>query len=532
MSLFPIQLDSDLQSSFADIASYLLGKDEPPLKYDKSYPPTSGNSSGQDAEGAQEYNQISKNLIKSICSIMEMPSSVMPLLIKDLRAALHQESSDNIGFIMTMFSVIYNICKEMYPRDKGSSTRHKIGNLQLTEPLESTTNNKRFRRNTTSARFHVQEDQDVMENQPPTTKSLTPTYTISLRKRDQTSIAPLHTTMPKNKRNVQDVIVVSETLTSKDSEPSSPSTSFSSNNALTEDAIEDSESTNQMLYQSLNKFIQEARQKVEKFSSSISPDKTEVKVINLVQNGKNKEGWTSGLELLSNIESAQDIMDCVYTQYAKAAMTFTRWHESQVNLTVERLQPTEAALRKASGSVTSELIYRKLAIDPGKSSEDQLRKNINTYLTRGRKWHRLVRAFGFGILFFDPWSLAKTKNQELDLLIAKLQADLDKMVIFKGLEEQINNLFKKKRTNKQQFDEYLRGKNYLAAEKKKSTDLELNELYDEVIRSSTCNHLVIRETEHTFDKKSLLSLKPCTWLEGNIITACLYLSRKLDFMRI
>ncbi|KAL7903712.1 hypothetical protein GGI35DRAFT_492343 [Trichoderma velutinum] len=455
--------DSDLQSSFADVASCLPGKDEPPPKYDESYPPTSGNSSGQDAEGAQEYNQISKNLIESICSIMEIPSSVIPLLIKDLRAALHRESSNNIGFMMTMFGVIYNICKEMYPRDEGSSTRHKMGNLQLTEPLEGTTNDKRFGRNTTSARFYVQEDQDVMENQPPITKSLTPTYAISLRKRDQTSIAPLHTTILKNKRNVQDVIVVSEMPASEDSEPSSPSTSFSSNNTLIEDAIEDSEGTNQMLYQSLNKFIQEARQKVEKFSSSISPDKTEVKVINLVQNGENEEGWTSGLELLSNIESAQDIVDCVYTQYAKAAMTFTRWHESQVNLTVERLQPTEAALRKASGSVTSELIRHKLATDPGKS--------------------------------------------KLDLLIAKLQADLDKI-----------------------FDKYLRGKNYLAAEKKKSTDFELNELYDEVIRSSTCNRLVIRETEHTFDKKSLLSLKPCTWLEGDIIAACLYLSRKLDFI--
>ncbi|KAL7908052.1 hypothetical protein GGI35DRAFT_453291 [Trichoderma velutinum] len=78
------------------------------------------------------------------------------------------------------------------------------------------------------------------------------------------------------------------------------------------------------------------------------------------------------------------------------------------------------------------------------------------------------------------------------------------MVIFKGLEEQMINLFKEKRTNKQQFDKYLRCNNYLAA------DHGPKELYDEVKRSSTGNRLVIRETGHTFDKESLLNLKPDT----------------------
>jgi hypothetical protein len=31
------------------------------------------------------------------------------------------------------------------------------------------------------------------------------------------------------------------------------------------------------------------------------------------------------------------------------------------------------------------------------------RKNLNTHLARGRKWSRLVRELGFGILFKNTW---------------------------------------------------------------------------------------------------------------------------------
>lgn len=105
------------------------------------------------------------------------------------------------------------------------------------------------------------------------------------------------------------------------------------------------------------------------------------------------------------------------------------------------------------------------------------------------------------------------------------------MIIFKGLEEQVVNLFKEKRTNKQQFDKYLRS-NCFAVDNEESTDPELDAFYEEVIRLSTGDRLVIRGTEHTFDKESLLTLRPDTWLNGDIVVAFLHLSVKLDFVRV
>ncbi|KAL5082939.1 hypothetical protein Trisim1_002515 [Trichoderma cf. simile WF8] len=351
--------------------------------------------------------------------------------------------------------------------------------------------------------------------------------------------------MPKRDRIVQEDIVVSGTLAREEGlEPSSPSIPTSSNNALTEDTTKDSEGKNQAFYRPLKEFTQEARQKVEKFFSVKVPDKTEVEVISLLQDVENEGEWESGLKLLSEIESARGIMDWGSIKYAIAAMRFAKWHESQVNLTVERIQSTEslkktskgtspeAAVKEASKSVTSELIRHTLAEGSQEARRIQLRKNIGTYLTRGRKWYRLVLAFGFGILFFDLWTLVKTPNQELDLLITELQEDQGKMIIFKGLEEQVVNLFKEKRTNKQQFDKYLRSNNCFAVDNEESTDPELDAFYEEVIRLSTGDRLVIRGTGHTFDKESLLTLRPDTWLNGDIVVAFLHLSVKLDFVRV
>lgn len=106
------------------------------------------------------------------------------------------------------------------------------------------------------------------------------------------------------------------------------------------------------------------------------------------------------------------------------------------------------------------------------------------------------------------------------------------MIILKGLEEQVVNLFKEKRTNTQQFDKYLQSNNYFAVDNEESADPELDELYEEAIRLSTGDRLVIRGTGHTFDKQSLLTLRPDTWLNGDIVVACLHLLVKLDFVRV
>ncbi|KAL7928018.1 hypothetical protein V8C35DRAFT_326867 [Trichoderma chlorosporum] len=383
MSVVPFQLDNGLQSSFADAGLCLQEKYEPPPNYDENHAPISGNSRGQDSKGALEYNQISTKLIELVYSIRKMPPGMLPLLLQDLWAILLREPPASKMAMVDFVGIIYNTCKDVYQRDEGSSTSHKINNLQLVVSPEGTTNDERLGGYTTSARFHVKEDQDaVMENQPPTTTSPTTptttspttTRTISSIQRNQSSIALINTIMPKKDRIVQEVIVVPGTLARKEGlEPSSPSILPSSNNALTEDATKDSEGKNQALYQPLKEFTQEARQKVEKFFSVKIPDKTEVEVIDLLQDGENEEEWESGLKLLSGIESARDIMDWGSIKYAIEAMRFTKWHESQVSLTVERIQSTEslkktlkdtspeAAFKETSKSVTSELIRHMLA---------------------------------------------------------------------------------------------------------------------------------------------------------------------------
>lgn len=420
MSVVPFKSDNGLQSSLGDVGLCLQENYEPTPTYDENGAPTSGNSRGQDSKGALEYKQISTKLIELVHSIRKMPPGMLPLLLQDLRAILLREPPANKMAMVDFVGIIYNTCKDVYQRDEGSSTSHTINNLQLIESPEGTTNDERLGGYTTSARFHVKEDQDaVMENQPPTTPtttSPTTTHTISLIQRNQPSITSINTIIPKKDRIVQEVIVVPGTLAREEElEPSSPSIQLSSNNALTEDATKDSEGKNQALYQPLKEFTQEARQKVEKFFSVKVPDKTEVEVIDLLRDGEIKEEWESGLKLLSEIESARGIMDWGSIKYAIAAMRFRKWHELQVSLTAERIQSTEslkktskdtspeAAFKEASKSVTSELIRHTLAEGSQETRRIQLRKNIGTYLTRGRKWYGLVQALGFGILFFDLW---------------------------------------------------------------------------------------------------------------------------------
>lgn len=378
----PIQQDNGIHASFADVGLRVPEKDEPPPNYTESYRPIPERND----DSAPEYKQIPSRLISLFYSIMKLPDKAMPLLKGDFRAALLREPPANHSFIADIARIISDTCEGVR---NGSSCG--INNQQPFQSTEDITNGEQME--TTSARFYVQHDQDTgVENRSARTEPSTPINTIT---------RPNAPSSPASENSELSLLAT----------PSIPSPF---KDALTEDVPEQEKNifAHQMLHQSIGDFTQEARLIIKRFSSPREPDATHLTLISYLQYAgvNNEKTGTDGSEWLSLVEAGHKDHQLGTIKYAIATMAFTRWHESRVNLQVEQLQPTdvsrkktsrkrkrsteeeprEAAQKKASHLVTITLIGEKPGEDTERSAWEQRRKNVGTYLARGRKWHRLV----------------------------------------------------------------------------------------------------------------------------------------------
>ena len=102
---------------------------------------------------------------------------------------------------------------------------------------------------------------------------------------------------------------------------------------------------------------------------------------------------SDGSQLLSLAKSAVVKKNKSTIYYALTSIELHRWHDREV-LRLDGLKRKAAAEQ-----VTTNLLRLEGVTEP---STDQ-RKSVNTHLTRGKKWARLVDEVGFGILLMRAW---------------------------------------------------------------------------------------------------------------------------------
>ncbi|KAL7940065.1 hypothetical protein V8C42DRAFT_338668 [Trichoderma barbatum] len=516
MASFLVQSDNCF---LADAGSAVLGKDEPPPNYNESHLSTSADNRGlkTNTESILEFIKFSHKLIEIFNSVISMPDGVMHL-IEGFRVVLcHQPLTKQVQ-ILDIIHTLSGIRNEgLFGNSRGNFYAVSTVGEKNKEQLEG---------NETSARSsHTQHKQhSVSENLPPNIKE-----PIRMKRSKNTLLIP---TQRGKESAVTDIIVLGTPASSSElSSPESISTPSRIHNNIIEETTEilDCEqSVLQILEQPIEEFARESCEQIRPFASLEDPATYKVLYDSLkYMEDEKKPKWSSGTEWASLVTKGYNSRQIGSVNYAMTAMAFTKWHTSQVALLSDMSSST------ASQLVTRRLIGNKPDGGDEQKNWDRQRKKINTHLARGRKWCRLVKNLSIGILFKNPWDLVKTKDAALTWFIEKISEDQGKMFILKSLTTQLEYLINNGKTDNRKFENELRREGYLADNNKKSVDTLLDTLYSEVEQSisSKCRSLLIHGT-HTLEVDSLQRLKGNTWLNDDVIIACLHLSDKMEFVRI
>ncbi|KAJ4160335.1 hypothetical protein NW754_003460 [Fusarium falciforme] len=248
--------------------------------------------------------------------------------------------------------------------------------------------------------------------------------------------------------------------------------------------------------------------------------------------GSKAEGraqWSHGLEWVSLLESSDGERKKAAIFYALTAIAFVRWYASQEHLVGSSVAPEEAA---------QEVLARALGPKPkddenSKEGWERRRKRLDKHLARGRKWSRLVKELGFGILLKDAWQLANSPEVTLDTLVRGLLGSPEKMAVLRLLEVQVALLLETGRTSPDKFRHDLRSASLSSPSPALSAAcVELGTLSEQIRDSITGNMLLVEGTDFLFGVGSLRRLSGRTWLNDEVILACLHLSDKLAFVRV
>merc|ERR1712000_487240 len=180
-----------------------------------------------------------------------------------------------------------------------------------------------------------------------------------------------------------------------------------------------------LLEQSVESFVTDSYEQVQQHTGTEDVTETYATLFDALQNGRDESrlSWSNGTEWVSLLEAGDRGRLRSSLRYALTAIGFSRWHESQAVLL------EESNARTAAEKVSRRLIGFKPEDD--KKRWEQKRKKLSTHLARGRKWSRLVRAFDFGILFCNPWQLAKSTESALERLFSEMPKSLEKMTLLR-----------------------------------------------------------------------------------------------------
>ncbi|SCN81979.1 unnamed protein product [Fusarium fujikuroi] len=288
-----------------------------------------------------------------------------------------------------------------------------------------------------------------------------------------------------------------------------------------------------LLDQSVADFIHESYEQVQRLSLPGNSQDTYKALFDALQAQTEEENeWSDGSQWVAVVEAGDNDRCMGSIRFALTACGFAQWHQSQVRW-LERA--TCMTTQLAINAVYERVLGRKPE-QPG-ASQDQWkrrRQKLSTYCTRGKKWLRLLSAFDYGILFKDAWELVKSKDAELDTLITECTHQIQKMDVLGLLKEQMVFLLNTGRTEPDEFRNQLMGKGYPDPCITLSTtgNDEVDAFFKEVRSSGMSDSLLIPRSEFRFDIISLQRLGSTTWLNDDIVLACLHLSTKLPCVRV
>ncbi|KAI8681926.1 hypothetical protein NCS55_00446200 [Fusarium keratoplasticum] len=239
--------------------------------------------------------------------------------------------------------------------------------------------------------------------------------------------------------------------------------------------------------------------------------------------------WSHGSAWVSLLESSDGERKKAAIFYALTAIAFVRWYASQEHLIGSSVAPEEAA----QGVLARALGPKPKDDENSKEGWERRRKRLDKHLTRGRKWSRLVKDLGFGILLKDAWQLANSPEVTLDTLVRGLLGSPEKMAVLRLLESQVALLLETGRTSPDKFRHDLRSASLSSPSPALSAAcVELGTLSEQIRDSITGNMLLVEGTDFLFGVDSLRRLSGRTWLNDEVILACLHLSDKLAFVRV
>ncbi|KAG4258500.1 hypothetical protein FPRO03_03454 [Fusarium proliferatum] len=284
-----------------------------------------------------------------------------------------------------------------------------------------------------------------------------------------------------------------------------------------------------LLDQSVADFVYEIYCQVQRLSlpgKAPEQDKALMDAFRGLRQPEEESAWSDGSQLTDEMEAADNDRYVGSLRTAALSVNFARWHQSQVRW-------LESAANMATQSATNSAFERGIGPkpqQPGASQEEwkRRRQRSSTFCTRGKKWLRLLDIFDNGIF------VQGSRDAELDALIKNLTHQIQKMDVLGLLSEQITLISNTGSTDPEQFRKQLIEKGYPdpCATSSTTGNDNVDAFLAEVCSSSTSGRLLIPWAKFQFDMVSLQRLVLATWLNDDIILACLHLSTKLPFVRV
>ncbi|KAK5997531.1 hypothetical protein PT974_02894 [Cladobotryum mycophilum] len=277
-----------------------------------------------------------------------------------------------------------------------------------------------------------------------------------------------------------------------------------------------------LLSQSIGDFIRTSREAIGHLSAPTASQGMFKSVFDSVNNVEPKIGdaWSDGLGWLSLLKVGRGEKLRGTMRYVSIAMAFADWHHSQVQLISHGAKRKSKEAQDASGHVVNRMLQFVKEED-----QKENRKTLHISLTRGRKWNRLKRGLGVGILSMDPWGLGKSSEEVLDKLIAELPRNEAKWAVLKLLDGQVTEFFRTGRTNETLFNDGLRPTGPKVVPPPQLIQARMLQIPEQ-------GRLLVRGTGFQFDASSLRGLNPNMWLSDSTIEAYLHVLDKLSFVRV
>ncbi|KPA36875.1 hypothetical protein FLAG1_10333 [Fusarium langsethiae] len=292
-----------------------------------------------------------------------------------------------------------------------------------------------------------------------------------------------------------------------------------------------------LINQTTDSFVRESYEAVERFSFADSSQETNKAVLasirhRMKQHHNGNMSWSDGSQFVFRLDVGNGMRDKGPVWGAISAIDFVGWHKSQVQLL---LSDTKTA-QEATQEVSERVIRCKLGVkDENNEKEwERNRKRLNTDLARGRKWSRLAEDLGLGILFKDVWGLGKSKESDLKKLTKDLVSNREKMIVLSLLDQQMDIFSQTGKTDLGNFRKSLEVEGLASSILPvPPTNLKLHDILHKQVRARIQgDKLIVKGTDFGVDVDSLKRLSGTTWLNDEIILACLHLSDKSPFVRV